>query len=68
MYRRLDGETAWTQDHGYYRPDLPATLQAGVVVNGWQSDSVELRGRFDYVRYASVATVADCTSDHLTLR
>lgn len=44
------------------RPDLPDTVQAGIIVNrGGSSDrQADGEGRFDYVRYSRVADFADC--------
>ena len=46
----------------YERPDLPATLQVGPIAYAW-TDSPDLRASFEYVRYAPVASEADCTVD-----
>ncbi len=46
----------------YERPDLPQTLQVGPIAYTW-TNSPDLRASFDYVRYAPVASAADCTVD-----
>lgn len=42
------------------RPDLPASLQVGVIVGNWATP-YEARGEFDYVRFASASSLSDCT-------
>ncbi len=42
------------------RPDLPATLQVGLLVGNWATP-YEARGEFDYVRFASASSLSDCT-------
>ena len=61
MYRRWPGENSWTLEHTFTRPDLPATLQAGMIVNAWQAPA-NLQARFDYVRYGQVQTAGDCVA------
>ncbi|HNN93180.1 MAG TPA: hypothetical protein PKI03_12960 [Pseudomonadota bacterium] len=42
------------------RPDLPATLQVGLIAGNWASP-YETRAEFDYARFASATSLADCT-------
>ncbi len=46
----------------YSRPDFPATLQVGIVAYAWTFDE-DLLALFDYINYATVTGVADCTTD-----
>lgn len=62
MYRWLDDETGWTLEHSYARPDLPATLQVGLVANGYQPPP-DLHARFDYARFGTVSSQSDCTAE-----
>ncbi|MEM7160587.1 MAG: hypothetical protein AAF799_47560 [Myxococcota bacterium] len=71
LTRRLAGESSFTQTHEFSRPDLPDTLQVGLVANGWNSDGLEpdpsitpdLRASFGYIRLWPGATEADCLAD-----
>ncbi len=60
MFRRMDDETSWTLEETYSRPDLPETLQVGLVVNGWTNAT--LRAQFDYFRILNdpVTDADDC--------
>jgi hypothetical protein len=63
--RPIDGGTwkvATQWGPPYDRPDLPDTLQVGPIAYAW-TNQPDLRASFDYVRYAPVASVADCTTD-----
>ena len=62
MYRWLDGETSWTLEHSYSRPDLPATVQVGLIANGYQPPP-DLHARFDYARFGTVTSQSDCTAE-----
>jgi hypothetical protein len=42
------------------RPDLPSTLQVGLIAGNWAAP-YETRAEFEYVRFASTSTLADCT-------
>lgn len=42
------------------RPDLPSTLQVGVLAGNWAAP-YETRAEFEYVRFATASTLADCT-------
>ena len=48
-YRFLSVDSSWLQLQSYDRPDLPATLQVGMVVNAFISPA-DLRAEFDFVR------------------
>lgn len=45
------------------RPDFAATLQVGLYVGNYTPPPAGVRGEFDYARYGSVSSVADCTKD-----
>lgn len=61
MLRWLDDETDWTSEATHTRADLPATLQVGMIANGYEPPP-DLHARFDYIRFGSVTEVADCTA------
>ena len=42
------------------RPDLPATLQVGLLAGNWASP-YETRSEFDYARFAPATSLSDCT-------
>ncbi len=44
------------------RPDLPSTVQLGLMVGVWSPDQAGTRGVFDYVRVARVRTPRDCVA------
>lgn len=62
MLRRLEGEDTLTETNVFERPDLPATLQLGVVANGYTA-TPNLRAEFDWVRIARPQSDADCRAD-----
>src|SRR5262249_53835073 len=43
------------------RPDMPATLQVGLIVGNWDG-TLETRGEFDYLRFGPAQRPADCTA------
>jgi hypothetical protein len=45
----------------FARPDLPATLQVGLLAGHWEQ-TLETRAEFDYLRVRPVAAPADCTA------
>jgi hypothetical protein len=64
LLRRLEGDAAWVEEHVYPRPDLPATLQVGLVINAWPpggGDARNLHARFGYVRFGD--PTAGCSAD-----
>lgn len=56
-----DDGTTWTRTHTFDRPDMPVTVQLGVVANAY--DNPDLTATFDYVRFGTPQTDADCTAD-----
>lgn len=59
LLRRLEGEIAVWEAHTFELPDLPATLEVGVVTNAW-SPSPNLRAVVDYVRFGLPTVPEDC--------
>lgn len=57
-YRQMDNETSWTRIGEISRPDLPDTLQAGMVANGFTGP--DLRATFDYIRLHIPVTESQC--------
>lgn len=60
LFRRLDGETSWHQEHDYARADLPATLDVGLMANAWQSPAT-IRAEYDYIRLQVPTVASDCS-------
>jgi hypothetical protein len=68
LARRLDDEDAFEIHHHFVREDLPAELWVGMMANGWNSlggvPNTELEpdvvGMFDYVRFWTPQSDADC--------
>ena len=65
-FKWMDDEAGWLLEETLVRPDLPATLQVGTVVNGWTNAT--LRAQFDYVRVytGTVESSADCLAQITT--
>jgi len=69
--RRLEGEGAFMETQSYDRPDLPDTLQVGMVATGWNSSvpqpdfsrTPDIEGTIDYVHFSAPASEADCTAE-----
>ncbi len=61
MLRWLDDENGWTSEATHTRADLPAALQVGMITNGYQPPP-DLHARFDYIRFGSATSLADCTA------
>ena len=57
-YRQMDNETSWTRIGEISRPDLPDTLQAGMVANGFTGP--DIRATFDYIRLHIPVTESQC--------
>lgn len=64
LYERPIGGTAWTLAVMYDRAPkpLPATLQVGPIAYTF-TRTPDLVGEFNYIRFAPVGSVADCTTD-----
>jgi hypothetical protein len=49
----------WRLDYAYWRPDLPATLQAGIdAQSGWQDTKADLVADVDFVHFAATGIPA----------
>ncbi|MFT4702835.1 MAG: hypothetical protein ACI81R_000522 [Bradymonadia bacterium] len=62
LYNRAVGATEWQHAISYDRNDLPETLHVGPIAYTY-TGAWDMRARFDYVRFAPVASEADCTVD-----
>ena len=64
LYNRPPAGGAWKLESTYNRAGapLPQTLEVGPIAYTY-TDSPDLVGEFDYVRFSPVTTVADCTAD-----
>lgn len=62
LYKRPVGEKQWQVAVSYKRPDLPATLQVGLIAYSY-TDAFDLRASFENVAFAAVSTEEDCTKD-----
>jgi hypothetical protein len=55
LYSRPIGSTLWTLRSTFNRPDLPSTLQVGIIAYAYESYPENLLARFDYVRFNELA-------------
>ena len=62
LFIRTIGGADWIPAIEYRRDDFPATLQVGPIAYAY-TDDVDLRGSFDYVRFATVESPSDCVVD-----
>lgn len=62
LYRRPIGGERWEKTITYKRPDLPPKLQVGPIAYAL-TDKFDLKASFDWIRYAPVTSVEDCTKD-----
>lgn len=60
--RRFPDDDAWTLIRTYDRPDLPDTVQVGLMCNGWTGDA-DLVAQYDYVRINQPTSVDDLTAE-----
>lgn len=60
-YRWLDNESNWTLIRSLNRPDLPATVQVGMVANAFSG--VDLTATFDYIRLRIPQDQSQCTGE-----
>lgn len=67
LFRRLETETGWRLEHTYSRPDLPATLDLGLMANAWQSPAT-IRAEYDYIRLTVPTSEADCSEAALNVQ
>ena len=62
-FRWLTSDTGWSETTSASRPDLPATLQVGMVANAFAAPA-DLRASFEFIRLLPTpAAVADCTAN-----
>ncbi|MFK8014253.1 MAG: thrombospondin type 3 repeat-containing protein [Gammaproteobacteria bacterium] len=47
-FRRLEGDADWVELESYDRPDMPDTLQVGMIVNAFSG--ADLQAEFDFIR------------------
>lgn len=52
MYSRNLGASDWIHRSTFNRPDLPETLQVGLIAYAFESYPVDLAVKFDYVKYS----------------
>lgn len=70
LARQLEGESQFIVTQRYERGDLPAEVQVGMIVNGWNSSgqqpdlsrTPDLEATFDYVRFSVPTGEGDCTA------
>ena len=62
LHKRLIGDKKWEQAMMYKRPDLPATLQVGLIAYSY-TDAFDLRASFEAITFAPVSNADDCTKD-----
>ncbi|MBK8257186.1 MAG: hypothetical protein IPK82_31500 [Polyangiaceae bacterium] len=62
MYKRPIGGKAWEEAWMVKRPDLPGTLQVGLIAYSY-TDAFDLRATFESVTFAPVTSMDDCTKD-----
>jgi len=62
LLKRLQSEEQWTELTTFNRPDLPETLQVGLMCNGW-TNAPDLLVLFDYARFDRPAGEQDLTRD-----
>ncbi|NOX69214.1 MAG: PASTA domain-containing protein [Gammaproteobacteria bacterium] len=60
-FRFLDGDAGWSQTDVFARPDLPNTLQVGMVALSFGAPP-DLRAEFDFIRLRPTPSIpTDCT-------
>lgn len=60
-FRLLSGDADWIESANISRPDLPVTLQVGMVANAFTAPA-DLRATFEFIRLLPTpATAGDCT-------
>jgi len=57
MYSRDLGDSIWIHRSIFNRPDLPDTLQVGVIAYAFESYPEDLAVKFDYVRFSKITKV-----------
>ena len=59
VFTRLDGDPTWTERNSFTHA-FGTTFGAGVMINDYLAGTAEVEGQFDYVRFQSIDSVADC--------
>jgi hypothetical protein len=62
LFRKLEGQTDWTETQTLDRGDLPQTMQVGVAANAGYAANPDLRATFDFARFTVPTTLAECTA------
>ncbi len=57
MYSRDLGESAWIIRSTFNRPDLPDTLQVGIIAYAFESYPEDLAVKFDYVKFSEFTKI-----------
>lgn len=57
MYSRDLGASEWIHRSTFNRPDLPETLQVGLIAYAFESYPVDLAVKFDYVKFSEFSQV-----------
>ena len=65
MYRRMNGDTGFVElPPAFNRSDLAGALAVGLAANGYTANP-NVQCDYDWVRLASVSSLADCTAELL---
>jgi len=62
LYKRHIGETSWTLERSFNRPDIGSTVQAGMIAYA-QNNDPDLNAGFEYVEFSRINSLSDCTTD-----
>ena len=60
-FRKLEQDDDWVQIGNQARPDMPDSLQVGMVANGYTGP--DLQATFDYIRLTVPTQASECTPD-----
>jgi hypothetical protein len=71
LARRLQGAASFTLTHTFVRPDMPATVQAGIEATAWNGHAgfpnfavdPDVVGTWDYVRFFPINDAAQCLAE-----
>lgn len=61
LLRHLEGDAGWSETHTFDRPDMPSTLDVGLITNAW-GNQPDLHATVEYARFGVPQTIADCTA------
>ncbi|MCP4422507.1 MAG: DUF1349 domain-containing protein [Chloroflexi bacterium] len=62
LYKRHIGETSWTLERSFNRPDIGSTVQAGMIAYA-QNNTPDLDAGFEYIEFSRISSLDDCTTD-----